>query len=95
MTIVALIFRCTRQKRVHDHWSLNYLTIKDEADLPAEISFMAYQEHIDSARPIAARCAVITLSDMRTQQTDTSGSKIKTLLIEQQHGVSVLRDHPR
>ena len=41
---------------------------------------MAYQEHARDARQIAARCAVITLSDTRTPETDKSGKKIRELI---------------
>jgi molybdenum cofactor biosynthesis protein B len=43
---------------------------------------MAYDQHKTSAKDIAARCAVITLSDTRTQDTDTSGQLIRRLLTE-------------
>ena len=41
---------------------------------------MAYQEHVDDAQGIIARCAIITLSDTRTPDTDTSGQTIRRLL---------------
>jgi len=41
---------------------------------------LAYQEHARDARQIAARCAIITLSDTRTPDTDKSGKKIRELL---------------
>lgn len=43
------------------------------------------------------RCAVITASDTRTVETDTSGKKIKDLLAAQQHTVTsyqILKDEP-
>jgi molybdenum cofactor biosynthesis protein B len=43
---------------------------------------MAYDQHKSSAQSITARCAVITLSDTRTEQTDTSGQLIRRLLTE-------------
>ena len=46
---------------------------------------MAYQQHISSAKDITARCAVITLSDTRTPDTDTSGQTIQRLLTEAGH----------
>ena len=41
---------------------------------------MAYIDHLRDSRPISARCAVITLSDTRTEQTDRSGRRIRELL---------------
>ena len=38
---------------------------------------MSHVEHKDAAAGIAARCAVITLSDTRNEASDTSGAKIK------------------
>ena len=49
---------------------------------------MAYDQHIRSAESIAARCAVITVSDTRDESTDTSGARIKSLLIEQNHSIA-------
>jgi molybdenum cofactor biosynthesis protein B len=46
---------------------------------------MAYQQHITSAKDITARCAVITLSDTRTPDTDTSGQLLQRLLTEAGH----------
>ena len=43
------------------------------------------------------RCAVITLSDTRTEETDTSGKRIKDLLAEQSQPVvayRILKDEP-
>ena len=43
------------------------------------------------------RCAVITLSDTRTEETDTSGKRIKDLLAEQGQPVvayQILKDEP-
>jgi molybdenum cofactor biosynthesis protein B len=59
---------------------------------------MSHIEHKDSAAAIAARCAVITLSDTRNEATDTSGAKIKSLLGAEHHLVnyySIIRDEPR
>jgi len=56
---------------------------------------MAYEEHIQSAGQIAARCAVITLSDTRTEETDTSGQTIRALLESHGHAVAhyaILKD---
>src|SRR4051812_44120754 len=46
---------------------------------------MSYDQHIRSAKDIVARCAVITLSDTRTRETDTSGQLIEKLLTEARH----------
>ena len=56
---------------------------------------MAYEQHIQSARSERARCAVITLSDTRTDATDTSGQSIRALLEAHGHVVvhySILKD---
>jgi molybdenum cofactor biosynthesis protein B len=59
---------------------------------------MSHVEHKDASEGIAARCAVITLSDTRNEATDTSGAKIKSLLGGEHHLVnyySIIRDEPR
>ncbi|HEV7301377.1 MAG TPA: MogA/MoaB family molybdenum cofactor biosynthesis protein [Tepidisphaeraceae bacterium] len=56
---------------------------------------MSYQEHRDQARAISARCAVITLSDTRTRETDKSGQRIHALLHDVGHAVGhyeILKD---
>jgi len=50
---------------------------------------MAYAQHQQSAAPIIARCAVVTLSDTRTEATDTSGRRIRDLLAEAGHTVAI------
>lgn len=57
---------------------------------------MAVTEHKDKAHR-AVRCAVITASDTRTPETDTSGKKIADLLAAQHHPVvsyQILKDEP-
>jgi molybdopterin adenylyltransferase len=57
---------------------------------------MAVTEHKDKAHRVV-RCAVITASDTRTVDTDTSGKNIKDLLTAQQHVVTsyqILKDEP-
>ena len=57
---------------------------------------MAVTEHKDKAHS-GVSCAVITASDTRTEETDTSGKKIKDLLAEKNHTVSsyqILKDEP-
>jgi molybdenum cofactor biosynthesis protein B len=49
---------------------------------------MSYDQHIRSAKDIVARCAVITLSDTRTRETDTSGQLVEKLLTEAGHHVA-------
>ena len=56
-----------------------------------------YEQHTHSAEPIAARCAVVTLSDTRTAETDKSGRRIRELLEAQGHAVAhyqILPDDP-
>ena len=57
---------------------------------------MAVTEHKGKAHR-TIRCAVITLSDTRTEETDTSGKRIKALLAEQGQPVvayRILKDEP-
>ncbi len=49
------------------------------------------------AHPISARCAVITLSDTRSESTDTSGSTIRALLAAAGHSIrtyQIIPDDP-
>src|SRR3954451_10029323 len=58
---------------------------------------MAYEEHIQSAQDLVARCVVLTLSDTRDKSTDKSGARIKELLGEQKHVIfdyGVIPDDP-
>ena len=58
---------------------------------------MAYQQHVADAQGIVARCAIITLSDTRTPDTDTSGQTIRRLLESANHCVAdyrLLKDDP-
>jgi molybdenum cofactor biosynthesis protein B len=48
---------------------------------------MSYEKHQSDAAPVTARCAVITLSDSRTLQTDVSGKRIAHLVHEASHAV--------
>lgn len=57
---------------------------------------MAVTEHKDKAHRTVC-CAVITASDTRTAETDTSGKKIKDLLAAHNHPVvsyQILKDEP-
>jgi molybdenum cofactor biosynthesis protein B len=51
---------------------------------------MTYQQHQASAKSIAARCAIVTLSDTRTPATDASGTRIAELLRDGGH---IVIDH--
>jgi molybdopterin adenylyltransferase len=56
---------------------------------------MGYEQHQGSAKMIIARCAIVTLSDTRTIQTDVSGKRIAELLTGDGHSVEerrVIRD---
>jgi len=58
---------------------------------------MAYEQHIQDAKKMSARCAVVTLSDTRTAETDTSGQLIRKLLSDDGHTVAryeILPDDP-
>ena len=58
---------------------------------------MAYEEHIRQSQAITARCAVVTLSDTRTPETDKSGRRIRELLEADGHAVAhyqVVPDDP-
>lgn len=59
---------------------------------------MAYAEHQQSAQAIRVACAVVTLSDTRTPQTDKSGAAIRELLAAAGHDVidhRIVKDDPR
>jgi molybdenum cofactor biosynthesis protein B len=55
---------------------------------------MAYEQHVREAASDIARCAVITLSDTRTEATDSSGRTIQELLVAAGHEVSAYRIIP-
>ena len=58
---------------------------------------MAYDQHIQSTQSQVARCAVLTLSDTRTEADDTSGRTIRELLESHGHVVAhyaILKDDP-
>ncbi len=53
--------------------------------------------HHQSAKEIIARCAVVTLSDTRTEETDVSGRRIRELLLADGHQITayqVIPDEP-
>jgi molybdenum cofactor biosynthesis protein B len=58
---------------------------------------MAYSDHLREAHDQFVRCAVITLSDTRTPETDKSGRRITQLLQEHGHTLAryqILPDEP-
>jgi molybdenum cofactor biosynthesis protein B len=58
---------------------------------------MAYQQHLDESKSLNVRVAVVTLSDTRTPETDTSGQTIRKLLEADGHTVAdyaLLPDYP-
>lgn len=58
---------------------------------------MAYEQHIQAAKEIVARCAVVTLSDTRTREIDTSGQLIQKLLTDGGHRIAayhLIKDDP-
>jgi molybdopterin adenylyltransferase len=58
---------------------------------------MGYEQHQQAGKQLAARCAVVTLSDTRTEATDTSGTALRRILAEAGHEVvhyQVIKDEP-
>ncbi len=58
---------------------------------------MSYELHQESARGITVRCAVITISDTRTEETDRSGTLTRKRLEERGHQVAhyaIVPDEP-
>jgi molybdenum cofactor biosynthesis protein B len=49
---------------------------------------MAYKQHQEAADAIVARCAVVTVSDTRTETTDKSGRRLRELLEAEGHRVA-------
>lgn len=49
---------------------------------------MSYPSHIQASQNIIARFAVVTLSDTRTPDTDTSGQRIQLLALNAGHSIS-------
>jgi molybdenum cofactor biosynthesis protein B len=65
------------------------------AQMEAPMSISA-QEHKSSA-PEQVRCAIVTVSDTRTPETDTSGALIRERLVSAGHrvvGYRIVRDEP-
>lgn len=60
-------------------------------------SVMAYDQHVRDAQHLSARCAVVTLSDTRTSETDKSGKRICQLIEGEHHCVwryRIIPDNP-
>ncbi|MGD0389084.1 MAG: MogA/MoaB family molybdenum cofactor biosynthesis protein [Tepidisphaeraceae bacterium] len=55
---------------------------------------MSYQQHQTVAKSISARCAIVTLSDTRTIDSDISGKRIAELLRDDGHVVAEHRVIP-
>lgn len=58
---------------------------------------MSYQEHRRISQDTPVRCAVLTVSDTRTEDTDTSGALMKARLAEAGHEVAayhIVPDEP-
>src|SRR5215510_13575342 len=58
---------------------------------------MAYDQHRREGSQHKARCAVVTLSDTRTEATDKSGQTIRELLTRDGHAVvqyQIIKDEP-
>jgi molybdopterin adenylyltransferase len=49
---------------------------------------MSYTHHQKSSEEVIARCAIVTLSDTRTELTDASGHRIRELLEREHHQVA-------
>jgi molybdenum cofactor biosynthesis protein B len=58
---------------------------------------MAYAQHLRDAAPLVAKCAVVTLSDTRTEPTDKSGRRLRELLEAEGHRLvhyQIIPDEP-
>ncbi len=58
---------------------------------------MSYQLHQESAGGLTVHCAVVTISDTRTEETDRSGTLIRKRLMEHGHQVAhyaIVPDEP-
>lgn len=58
---------------------------------------MSYAQHLTDSQGLRARCAIITLSDTRTPDTDTSGQTIRKLLEADGHEIAMyqlIKDEP-
>ena len=58
---------------------------------------MSYSAHQKAAKDTPVRCAILTISDTRTEETDTSGALMRQLLEEAGHEVvskRIIPDEP-
>src|SRR5690349_5076929 len=58
---------------------------------------MPYEDHIEQSAGEHARCAVVTVSDTRTPETDKSGRRIQELLAAAGHSITryeIVPDEP-
>ena len=58
---------------------------------------MSYQDHLKSSAETSVRCAIVTFSDTRTADNDTSGRRIADLLTAASHPVVehlILKENP-
>lgn len=55
---------------------------------------MSHEEHQQHAQQMSARCAVVTVSDTRTEETDRSGSLIRQRLKNAGHKVALYQIIP-
>ncbi len=55
---------------------------------------MGYEEHSELSKDTPVRCAVITVSDTRTEETDKSGQLIKEIVDETGHTIAHYRIVP-
>ena len=55
---------------------------------------MGYEDHKVLSKDTPVRCAVITVSDTRNEETDKSGALIKSILAEAGHTISFYRIVP-
>src|SRR5689334_6189178 len=66
------------------------------SDSPSQSPSESHREH-KATSPASVRCAVLTVSDTRTEANDTGGNAIVTLLGEHGHEVvfkQIVRDEP-
>lgn len=83
-------------RRTEDRSTRDGLYSAAVSDSPSQSPSPSHREHKASS-PASVRCAVLTVSDTRTEANDTGGRAIVTLLEEQGHEVlfkQIVRDEP-
>ena len=58
---------------------------------------MSYTSHLQAGQSLTARCVILTISDTRTEATDTSGQTLRKLLTDTGHAIAhyqILPDDP-